>query len=243
MDRKKVFVCAVFAALVVSFAFAASAQDEETTEQVDWADAAYYAELMDTWVNDNGIEMNTYYDDAQNLLWSMPSSLKVEAAAEAFAVGPEHAGTLLITQWIVPTSLWLCIEDEGDDPTCADGYKWGTGDFGLYEVVDKTAVYHALDTGCGYDNIERVYASGTSGPTNYCPNSFKGYYRDSYWWFTADDFWCNYWLYTYRYYLDDSVNIDDFYYDTYGSVRVARFRFVVDSSYYYTEIWLASCIQ
>jgi len=246
MDRKKVFVCALFGALVVSFAFAASAQDEDTTEQVDWAEAAYYAELMDTFVNGNGVTMDTYYDEGQNVLWSQPASMTVEAATAALAVDPEHAGTLDTFQWVVPTALWLCHKDEIDDSSCSDGHKWVGGDFNLVSVVGSVAIYNALETDCLYEDIERVYAAGNSNLADYCDDNYVGSYYShaSSTYQPADDYWCNYWLGNYRYYLDDSSHVDYYDYDTSESTPpVAGFKYFVRGlGNHYTRIYLARCL-
>ncbi|MCK9461940.1 MAG: hypothetical protein M0R80_20100 [Proteobacteria bacterium] len=249
MDRMKASVCAAVVAMMMGFVWSASAQEEESTQQVDWEDAAYYAELMDTFVNDDGVLMATYYDEAQNVLWSQPASEPVEAAADVFAQGGEYAMTLDFFQWIVPTSLWLCEKDEGDDANCDDAgsfFKWSTGDFALVDTSATVAYYDALDTACSYPGIERVRATGSSNLTDYCDSNYNGYYWNP----ETDNFYNAYedscsGLGTptiYRYTLDDSPNVDDF---TYGdSERAARFRFLVPgSTYHYTEIWLASCIQ
>ena len=252
MDRKNVFVCAAVVALVMGFAGAASAQEEETTEFVDWNDAVYYAELMDTWVNDDGVEMSTYYDEAQNLLWSQPADLPVDAAAKAFAVGPDYAETLLITQWVVPMLLWLCDNDghEDDDPNCIEGtnFKLSTaGNFHLDSVVGRTAFYHTNSGPCELSSIERLRAKGGSSTTNYCDaedSDYTGYYfTTSSQWALADGDTCYSFISWYYYMIDDSNHITNRTYGGYSSTRVAKFKYKSGGDFYGTEVWLEGCLQ
>ena len=250
MDRKNVFVYATIVALVVSFAGAASAQEEDTTQSVDWEDAAYYGELMDTFVNAKGVEMSTYYDEAQNVLWSQPAAMKMEEAVEALSAGPEKAGTLLITQWVVPMLLWLCDYNESADELCTSGtnYKWNSaGDFYLDYIAGTTAFYNTDWADCAMSSIERVRAKGGSSTTNYCSagdSDYRGYYwTTSATWAVADDDSC-YTLSGYYYYnVDDSSHITNRTYGGYSATRVVKFRYETGGDIYATEIWLQGCLE
>jgi hypothetical protein len=244
MDRKKVFVCAVFAALVASFALAASARDEDTTEQVDWSEAANYAELMDTFVNSNNVEMATYYDEGQNVLWSQPASMSVEDATAELAKDPEGAMLDSISQWILPTALWLCLDDAGT--SC---YKWSSGDISFVSVTGNVAKYIASNDNCGVEGIERIWASATSGNVDYCDEPdyiyYRGYYRneaDTNWIVAMDDYSCLTWLGATRYYIDepDMTGLD---YDFGSDRRAVRFRFYSGGDPYYSDLWVRSCNQ
>jgi hypothetical protein len=223
----------------------AASETEEMTEQVDWDDAAYYAELMDTFVNDDAVVMDTYYDEGQNVLWSQPASELVEAAADVFPQGAEYAMTLDFFEWIAPTLLWLCHEDEGE---CIDGHKWSGGDFNLFDTSATVAYYEALDPDCSYTGIERIRAKGSSNFVDYCDAYYWGYYRND-----ADTGWGSTDVRScsgigsppsYRYTLDDSSHVDGYSYTPTGATRVARFRFAVPgAAYHYSEIWLASCLE
>jgi hypothetical protein len=252
MDRKNVFVCVLGMALMLGFAGIASAQEEDTTQQVDWDDAVNYAELMDTWVNDDSIEMNTYYDDAQNVLWSQPADLPIEAAAKAFAVGPKYAETLLITQWVVPMSLWLCDNDKDDDSSCTSGtnYKWTTaGDFYLVEVISPTAYYVTDYSPCVMSSIERVRSQGGSSTTNYCDDAgsdYDGYYAHGDGAFHAaagDEEWCSYPFGYYYYYVDDSDDISGETYTEYNPTNIVKFRYKSGGTFYYTLVTFMGCLE
>jgi hypothetical protein len=251
MDRKKVFVCAVFAALVVSFAFAASAQEEDTTEQVDWNDAANYAELMDTFTNSSDVEMATYYVEGQNVLWSQPASMSVEDATAELAKDPEGAGLDSISQWVVPTSLWLCDNNKSSDTTCTSGtnYKWGGGDFSLDHVSGLYAYYVADSLDCSYESIERIRSMGSSNVADYChgdDGDYRGYYSavGGGWSSPVDDDWCGH-ITTYFYGIDDSSHITNRTYDGTSGENVVRFRFWVtaENLYYYTVVSIGTCLR
>jgi hypothetical protein len=246
MDRMKTLLCALACALVASFALGASAQDEETSEQVDWAEAAEYAELMDTWVNAKDVEMATYYDEAQNVLWSQPAAMSVEDATAELAEDPEGAMLDSISQWIVPKVLWLCGKDESDDSGCDDGdvtnYKWAAGDFSLSEVDDNWAYYNAESMGCSnYTDVERIYTRGTSYVTDYCDGNFYAKYYVGSSAYSPDEDDCYRSLLDYYYYLDDSSHINNRTYSGYGE-KVMRYRFLADQ-YYYVVVSIASCLE
>jgi hypothetical protein len=250
MDGMKMFVGMLVTALALCFAGTASAQDEDTSQQVDWEEAATYAELTDTWVNDSDVEMATYYDEAQNVLWSQPASMSVEEGAAVLTKGPEYAETLLVSTWVLPTVLWLCGKDEADDSGCDDGdvtnYKWGSDDIELEGTYGNLAIYHAacLDPEDGlYQLIQRVYAKGTSYTTDYCEAGYEGAYHDGSTWVAAEENWCTQ-LTIYNYYLDESTDVDDYEYDvTESTPPVAAFKYpVTGSSYRYSQIFLARCL-
>jgi hypothetical protein len=254
MDRKNVFVCVFGMALVLGFAGIASAQDDGTTEQVDWDDAAYYAELMDTFVNGHGVIMNTYYDGGQNVLWSQPASVKVEEATAALAEGPEHAMTLDTFQWVVPTSLWMCHYDAGTNPTCNLGtnYKWDSDDFVLVTVTGNWA-YFSTDSNlaaCMKYGIDRIRSSGTSNTYNYCSGEGRDY--DGWVYDPAGNIiaaegateeWCSNSMYIFYYYVDISDDLDNETYNNWNSIDAARFRYLVSGEYYRTVVSVMGCLE
>jgi hypothetical protein len=243
-----IYVCTLGMALVLGFAGIASAQDE-TTEQVDWEDAATYAELMDEFVSDDDVAMETYYDEAQNVLWSQPAAEPVEAAAEVFAQGAEYAATLDFFQWIVPVVLWLCDNNESSDANCASGtnYKWAEGDFHLLGTAGNTATYAADSQNCTYSSIDRIRVRGSSNYVDYCDDDFLGYYSTTEGPWQGDpayDSCGQTWYGTSWYELDDSPNINNrTYYTSLSEANVARFRFYVYKSVYYSVIQIRNCIE
>jgi hypothetical protein len=256
MDRKNVFVCVLGVALVLGFAGIASAQEDGTTEQVDWDDAAYYAELMDTFVNGHGVLMDTYYDEGQNVLWSQPASVKVEEAAAALAEGPDHAMALDTFQWVVPKLLWMCNYNAVDNPTCNIGtnYKWGATDFVLVTVTGNWA-YFSTDSNlaaCMKYHIERIRSSGTSAGYNYCSgedDDYDGYVHDGSGTLIlaegATEEWCTSSMYNYYYYVDisDDLHLDDETYNNWNSIYAARFRYLVSGEYYRTVVSVMGCLE
>jgi len=106
MDRKKVFVCALFGALVVSFALAASAQDWD--EAVDDTDTPYidaegnfdidmakeYAEVVDSYVDEKGVAWDVWLDDVGGIMWYETAEM---SSAEDGAVSMvDGSGTQLL---------------------------------------------------------------------------------------------------------------------------------------------------
>jgi hypothetical protein len=246
MDFRRMLKCALALALVAGFAGRASASqvvaEEETTQVVDWDDAAYYAELMETYVDDNGVWLNVYYDEGQNVLWSQPVDVSLEEAAEALIKGSEHAETLLITQWVVPTVLWLCDYNESADANCTSGtnYKWGSGDFALDHVSGNYAYYTADDPPCEMTSIERVRAKGTSNYSDYCDDNYLGQYYHNGSWPTAEEYSCYLAYLKFYYDLDESTGLVN---ETYLSgAYVARFIYYSSGTQYRSYVSIATCI-
>lgn len=255
MGRMKAFVCAAIAALVmvgfvgIAGASDASMEEEAYSVQVDWDDAVEWAELMDTYPNDDDVMIAVYYDEGQNVLWDQPASEPVEAAAEVFPLGAEKAGALLFTQRVVPTSLWLCDNDEDDDTNCTSGtnYKWGSDEIGLDYVDGVHAYYFASEANgnpCSIDSIERIRSTGSSSTTDYCDGYYRGkYYDQNAPGFTdADDYWCLAILGIYTYGLDESDQVDDYEYDLYGDEDAAQFKYRVGLAYYYSNLKILNCL-
>ena len=254
MGRMKAFVCAAIAALVmvgfvgIAGASDASMEEEAYSVQVDWDDAVEWAELMDTYLNDDGDVIDVYYDEGQNVLWDQPASEPVEAAAEVFPLGAEKAGALLFTQRVVPTSLWLCDNDEDDDTNCTSGtnYKWGSDEIGLDYVDGVHAYYFASEANgnpCSIDSIERIRSTGSSSTTDYCDANYLGYYNDlSSGWEPAEDDWCFALFGQYIYGLDESDAVDDYEYDLYGDVDAALFEYRVGLLTFYSELRVLNCL-
>jgi hypothetical protein len=241
--KKVILMCAVLGLLLVSVNASASEDvEEETTQVVDWDDAAYYAELMETYVDDNDVWLNVYYDEGQNVLWSQPVDVSLEEAAEALIKGSEYAETLLITQWVVPTVLWLCDNNESSDANCTSGtnFKWGSGDFALDYVSGNYAYYTALDPPCEATSIERVRAKGTSNYSDYCDDAYYGQYNNGTW-HTAEDYSCYLAYLKFYYDLDESSGISN---QTYLSGSyVARFIYYSSGTQYRSYVSLATCIE
>ena len=248
MRKSILLVLGIAMAAIIAGPSIASAQEEGTTEQVNWPAAAEYAELVDTYANDDGVVLNTYWDDVQNILWSQPASLSVEAAAAAFTVGPEHAANLLITQWIVPTSLWLCDNNKVGDTNCAEGtnYKWASGEITFSSSLGEYATFVANNdpNTCIMSSIERMRVVGTSSFTDYCDAYYIGkYYHSTVYW-AAEDNDCDLYKTGYFYWADESTGLVN---ETYNcedpGTPVARFQFWVSGKTHYSTLVLAGCEQ
>ena len=172
MDRKKVFVCALFGALVVSFALAASAQGWD--EAVDDTDAPYidaegnvdyemakeYAELVDGYIVD-GVEWDVWLDQVGGLMWVEPK---------------DGASTLDAVQVLFPNYVWV---SRYNSTTCY--YQDGSSGGVLY--YDSEVSCHGADvcfrwyvcaSGCSPNDATRIRGRAHSD-YDYCDQYYLDY--------------------------------------------------------------------
>jgi hypothetical protein len=227
MEKMKLLATLVCAIAVLAFAAPALAQNDEA--EVDWDEAIEFAEVTDTYV-ENNVEWETYYDELQNVMWSQPADATPEAV-KAYLSGDqdklEDLGLdweICIVNWPLPYSMTI-DDDHGNSPT------FTYNDFYVSYSSSTSKIWTTTISAPWYD-VDGSVASSVRTTSNYCGNyqnlMFGGGAGGV---FSPDNSNCIGPLFGYYYlWSSDSSHVEDWYY-TYGITWVARHRFYACDAY------------
>jgi hypothetical protein len=222
----------VLCTTMMVFAWKATAQEasmEGVDEaEVDWEEAVYFAELVETYENDDGEVMNVFWDEEQRVMWDQPVDMTAEEALAEFN-GTSLSGSRLETR-IVPQSLTFCLNDSC---TSYDVYS-----FLLYTGTSGTKSYWTV-MGAKYylNNVDRIKSTGRSYLYDYRSNWYGQYYDPNGsggYWGADSQTTGNLWSY-YYYHIDESSHLDNESYPAYGD-QFARFAYKRGSTWYYSYV-------
>ena len=220
-------------AIIVGFAGNASAQEVsmETVDEaeVDWEEAVYFAELVETYKNDDGEMINVFWDEEQRVMWVQPVDMtEKEALDELQGSSPLER----IDTRIIPYLLTFCFNDSC---TSSDVYSTlaytGTAGTSSYWIAMGAQFYSS--------NVDRIKASGRSYLNDYSTNWHGQYYEPGSDYFDAESETTSSWGTTYYFYhLDEETNLDNESYPVVG-YHVARFAYKPSTTWYYSYVQYA----
>jgi len=215
----------VVCALIVGFAGNASAQEVTMgvadEAEVDWEEAVYFAELVETYKNDDCEMINVFWDEEQRVMWDQPVDMtEKEALEELQGSSPLER----IDTRIVPYKLTFCFND-----SCTSYDEYGLA----YTGINGTSSYWmAMGAQTYTNNVDRIKASGRSYLNDYRTVWHGQYYDGSYW--DAESQTTGSWGTTYYFYhLDEETMLDDESYPVVG-YHVARFAYKPSTTWYYS---------
>ena len=229
---KKMTMMVLCALAAAAFSLGAAAQEvsmEGVDEaEVDWEEAVYFAELVETYKNDDGEMINVFWDEEQRVMWDQPVDMtEKEALDELQGSSPLER----IDTRIIPYTLTFCFND-----SCTSSDVYATL---AYMGVDGTSSYWmAMGAQVYSNNVDRIKASGRSYLNDYRTNWHGQYYDDGEW-PNADNETTGSWGSTYYFYhLDESDDIDNWSYPK-VNYHVARFIYKPSTTWYYSYVQYA----
>ncbi len=194
------------------------------TGEVDWPLVEQWAQVVDTFVDEEGLTINVYLDLFEEIMWEAPAT----------GVGLDGGSRVVL---MTPNYLRFYWEGGGSFTwyrTAGDLVYAGTcsGMRNCYEWRNNV--------GQCPENIDRVRANAYTPYVNdYCDEDYEGKYdRDPGdsspgYWADPDDSHCTEWFtWPKQYYIDDNSHIDDFDYYTGGTDYVVKFRYKISGTSY-----------
>jgi hypothetical protein len=199
MEKMKLLATLVCAFAVLVFANTARAQDDEA--EVDWDEAIEFAEVTDTYV-ENNVEWVTYYDELQNVMWSQPADATPEAVKAYLSGDQETAKDLGLDCTVVwPVPEYLKISPTAGPPAVVHTYT----SFNLVYDGPVFKRWEAVTWGA-YSDVDNYVDGRLYNRTSYC-STYEGYVNDqTSGWIGAD--------------VDTCTGTSVFYYRSYHSSTV-----------------------
>jgi hypothetical protein len=238
MEKMKLLATLVCAFAVLVFANTARAQDDEA--EVDWDEAIEFAEVTDTYV-ENNVEWVTYYDELQNVMWSQPADATPEAV-KAYLSGDRETlkdsglDDFCLINW--PSPLYMEIRPH------YSGATYEFWDFAYLGAGSGGAAYHKVWAGVAngslYDVDYYIY-SVVKNSIDYTDGNYNGRFWDQgltpdNWDTTCDNESSDCYSGTCYYYVYEDGDVLDYFYPTWTCKRVARHEVFACDFWRYSEI-------
>jgi hypothetical protein len=226
---RKLMTTLVAAFAVLAFASTARAQNDEA--EVDWDEAMEFAEVTDTYV-ENNVEWVTYYDELQNVMWSQPKDATPEAVKAYFTGDRETLkdwglDDLCAINWPVPNQLKYV---DG-----SSSWTYYNDDFELYSSSSTVKKWVTDISDLGVD-IDTSVTASVRNAVSYCGDfHHRIYYPNDGGYFNPDSSTCGTFLGVTYYSAYDESHIENWTYDPGGTYShdVSRHRVFVCDAYRY----------
>ena len=136
---------------------------------VDWEDAFEYAKVLETYKDEYGVKWVTYMDEAQELMWSQPSSASEEDVLDYLTF--DEVGTYTLDLCVV---LWLWPDELKIDSSTYKYTSFTYEDkcFGTYRCKE----YYTTGSVC-HEDIDGYVRSEATSSGDHCSN-YDGKYSD-----------------------------------------------------------------
>ncbi len=225
-----VVVCAV-AAMIAGNAAAQELDDTLESEapyyiaedgSIDWELVKEWSEIVDTFIDDEGVERNLYLDFFNELMWDEPSQ------ASLLAVEGDR------TTYMTPTLMRFYYESGA-----GGGYgEWTTEDFDYVGDCGRNCRKWMNNVDSCPQNVEMIYAKGgTPYTADYCDGDYQGKYNRYNYWYNAQSSSCGYGFLSYYYQLSENTGLDWYDYHPVNYPKMAHFSYRISGSSNFMQIW------
>ena len=227
---KNMMLVVVFAVAAMIAGNAAAQELDDTLESeapyyiaedgsIDWELVKEWSEIVDTFVDDEGVERNLYLDFFNELMWDEPSQASI-------TLGEGDR-----TYYIVPTIMRWYYEGGGSN-------EWTSGDFTYVGSCGRNCRKWMNNNGSCPKDVDMIYArGGTPYTADYCDGDYYGQYHRYTTWYNAQtdncgSGWLHYW-----YELSENTGLEWYDYSPVSYPRMAAFKYKISGSSQRTEIW------
>jgi hypothetical protein len=227
MRKLTTLVCA-FA--VLAFSAGATAQNDEA---VDWDEAIEFAEVTDTYV-ENNVEWVTYYDELQGAMWSQPADASPEAM-KAYFTGDKETLKDLGLDWICainwPVPNQMTINDGHGTTT-----TFYNADFSL-DSSNTTTRWWITNMPSAWYDVDGSVAGSVRNAVSYCDDYQNRVVNQGGTGLVYDSDTCGTFYGTTYYSVSDSSHVENWDYDD-SEQNVTRHRFYACESNRYVYLML-----